>query len=142
MPVLHSPESAFAKESVKWEAQHSSMGPGLRPYVRRDYPMMLHKAGRVGQGGSGEPVIVETEIIESESKYDYYRGIGFRETPLEALQAVEDQEREYATLAAERQYEVKNKLSGKAIAEVTEAEAVALGHLPSIPVRPIAPKRT
>ena len=141
MAVLHSPESAFAKESVKWEAQHTSMGPGLRPYVKREYPMMLHLAGRVGQGGSGAPVIIEQVTIDDARQMDYYRSRGFRETPLDAIDALEAQEKEFAELAAERAYEVKHKLSPKAAEEVAAAEATVGGHLSAMPVTPIAPKK-
>ena len=142
MAVLHSPESPYAKEATKWEAQHTSMGPGLRPYVRREYPMMLHLAGRTGQGKSGAPVIIEQVVLEDDRQMDYYKSRGFRETPLEAIDALTAQEKEFAELAAERAYEVHHtKLSQKAIDEVAAAEAAVGGHLPTVPETPIVKKK-
>lgn len=136
MSVIYAPDSAYAKEMVKHEAQYSPFGPGLRPHVYRDYPMMMHRAGRPA-GGMGVDTIVETRIVTCDAEETCERSNGFRRTPLEALSAFESQELEIAKLAAERNYDVKHKLSEKAAAEVALHEAAHGGHLASIPVTPI-----
>lgn len=134
MGVLHSPDSTFAKEMTKFEAQGSTLGPGLRPYLFRQFPMMMHLAGRLSQGGTG---ITETRVVDAE-QYTSMQAMGFRDTPLEALDAFEAQQLEFAKLAAERAYEVRHTLSQKAGAEVMAAEeAAGAKHLPTIAERPI-----
>ena len=140
MSVMYSPETGFAKERVKWEAERTEMGPGLRPYTYREFPMMLHKAGRP-DGGLGAHVIVEQREARSEVQEAQWRSEGFRRTPLEAIELFEKQQFECAALAGERNYEKKNTLSPKAIAEVETAEAQHPGHLASVPVTPIKPRK-
>lgn len=138
--ILRDPKSPEAQERRQWEAQYTEFGPGGRPYVHREYPMMLHKAGRPS-GGMGGPVIVETREVESAAQREQYRSQGFRATPLEALEVWEAQQKEFAELAAERNWEVKHgRHSEKAQAEVAAAEAAAVDHLPSVPVTPIKPR--
>lgn len=140
MSVLHSPENAESKERVKWEAQNSAYGDGLRPYVFRPYPMCMHLAGPPS-GGMGAITIIEHVEVKSDNESDTYRARGFRATPLEALQAYEDQQLEYAKLAAERNYDVKNKLSPNAAAEVALEESRVAGHMPAMPEVPIRRRR-
>ena len=136
--ILHSPDSAYAKEMTKWEAQGSTMGPGLRPYVKRDFPMMMHKAGRLSGGGIG---IIDTYIVD-EKQHPRYVQSGFRDTPLEAIEAYEAEQLEFAKLAAERNFEVR-RMGTHAQAEVATAEAAAgARHLPTIPETPIKPRRS
>lgn len=136
MAVLQAPDSAFSKESIKWEAQASAMGPGLRPYVKRDYPMMLHLAGPP-KGGLGAPEIIETIEVGSEREARSHESRGFRPTPLDALAHYDAQLTEFATLAAERNSEVR-RAGEKAKGEVERAEAAAgAQHLPTIPETPI-----
>src|SRR5476649_2392444 len=98
------------------------MGPGLRPYEFRRYPMMMHKAGRPANG-MGKHTIENTREVESELGEEAARHMGFRPTPLEAIAALDDQNLEFAKLAAEINYKVKNKLSERAGAEVTQAQS-------------------
>jgi hypothetical protein len=132
--IVHTPDSEWAKEATKWEANYTVMGEGKRPYVKRDYPMMMYKAGNPPGGGIG---ILDTEIVMHEAQRTRQRQMGFRDTPLEAIEAFEEEQTEYARLAAEREYEKKNKLSPKARAEVQAHEDEASGHLPTIPETPI-----
>jgi hypothetical protein len=125
---------------VKWEAQQTQMGPGLRPYVYHDYPMMLHKAGRP-DNGLGADLIVDTRVVDSESEEEQARHQGFRRTPLEALEGYKGEQLEFAKLAAEIEYEKKKKLSPAAIAEVEAAQEAHPGHMPSVPVTSIAPRK-
>ncbi len=140
MPVLYSPEAPESKERVKWEAQRSEYGPGLRPYVKREYPMMLHKAGRPDGGG---PVTITEQIaVGGENEAETYLQRGFRPTPLEALAHHDAEQTEFMALAGERAYEIKhNRISEKAAAEVNAAEDAHPGFLPSVPETPIKPRR-
>jgi hypothetical protein len=135
--LLHSPQSNESKERVKWEAQWSSFGPGLRPYVKRDYPMMLYLAGRP-ESGMGPDTIIEQEIVEDAGgQEDFLRSRGFRPTPLEALEAFQGQQLEFAKLAANLEYQKKNQLSPRAAAEVEAAQDASPTHLPMVPETPI-----
>lgn len=136
--LLHSPQSPESKERVKWEAQHSLYGPGLRPYVKRDYPMMLHQAGRP-ESGMGPDTIIEQVIIDDEREYELYRSRGFRETPLEALTHFQAEQTEFAKLAANIDYQ-KRTLSPNAIKEVEAAQDASPHHMPMVPVTPIKPR--
>lgn len=140
MAVLHSPENAESKERVKWEAQMSAFGPGLRPYEYRPYPMMMHLAGPPS-GGMGAITIVDCVTVGSDMEAAVYHQRGFRPTPLEALDAYEAQQLEFAKLAAEQNHDVKHKLSAKAGAEVLAAQNAYPGHLPSVPETPIKKNR-
>lgn len=139
MAVLHSPESNYSREIVKWEAQRSEHGVGLRPYIYREYPTMMYLAGPPS-GGIGAITIVEEVEVGSENEAEPYRQRGFRAKPLEALDAYEAQQLEFARLAAEQNYDVKNRLSEKAGAEVIAAQQAHSGHLPSVPVTGIKPR--
>lgn len=109
------------------------MGPGLRPYVKRDWPSWVYKAGQLPQGGLD---IVDTRQIE-QHEYDRLHANGYRLTPLEALEALEAQQTEFAKLSAEREWEKKNRLSPRAITEVSQWEDEAgAQHLPTIPETP------
>ena len=138
--LLHSPQSEESKERVKWEAQYSAFGPGLRPYVKRDYPMMMYLAGRP-ENGMGPDTIIEQEIVEdSGSHEDFLRSRGFRPTPKEALEMFQGQQVEFAKLAANLEYQKKNQLSPRAAAEVEAAQDAHAGHLPGVPETPIRPR--
>ena len=109
------------------------MGPGLRPYVKRDWPSWVYRAGALPEGGLD---IVDSEQID-QHQFDRYRENGYRLTPLEALEALAAQQTEFATLAAEREYDKRKKLSPRAAAEVEAAEAAAgAQHLPTIEETP------
>lgn len=137
MGIVHTPDSAWAQEASKWEAHYTVFGEPKRPYVKRDYPMMLHKAGNPERGGIA---ILEIVTVDDEDARSLQESRSFRSTPLEAIEAFEQQQEEYARLAAEREYEKKNRLSPRARAEVQAAEDDTSGHLPSVPVTPIAPR--
>lgn len=143
MAVMHSPESKYAQERRKWEAQNSELGPAGRPFVFRQYPMMVHKAGRP-ESGLGAHTLVEQRIAADEKDVDLWWSEGFRPTPLEAIAHFEAQRVEFAKLAAERNWEVEHgRVSQKAAAEIADAEAQheGYGHMPMVPETPIAPKK-
>ncbi len=134
MAIVHVPDSAWAKEATKWEAQGSTMGPGLRPYIKHDWPSWVYRAGSLSAGGIA---ILDSQAID-EHQYDGFRANGYRLTPLEAITAFEAQQVEFAKLAAEREYDKRHTLSPLAAAEVTAVEADAgAQHLPTIPETPI-----
>lgn len=139
MPVLYSPEAPESKERVKWEAQRSEFGVGMRPYVKREYPMMLHKAGR--PDGGGPVTIVDQVEVGGENESETYYQRGFRQTPLEALAHHDAEQTEFMKLAGERAFEIKhNRISGSAASEVLAAEDAHHEFLPSVPVTPIKPR--
>ncbi len=143
--IVHSPAAPESRERTKWEAQNSIYGYGKRPYVKRDYPLMLHLAGRPlddhGNEKMGPDVILEQEIVEGPGgQEEFLRSRGFRDTPLEALQLFKAQQTEYATLAANLEYQKKHTLSPKAAAEVEAAQDAHAGHLPMVPETPIKPR--
>lgn len=139
MGVLHSPESNYSKEVVKWEAQRSEHGHGLRPYVYRPYPTMMYLAGPPS-GGLGAITVIDDVIVGSDTEAASYHQRGFREKPLEAIDAYEAQQLEFARLAANLDYQKKNTLSPAAAAEVTAAQEAHNGHLPGVPSTPIKPR--
>ncbi len=139
MSVLIAPESEEAKERVKWEAHPTMMGMGKRPYVYREYPMMVHKAGRPANG-LGPHCIVEQRIAADEKDRENWAHEGFCATPLEAIAYLEAQGLEIAKLAAEINYDQKHKLSEGANAEVDAARAQHRGHMPMVPETPIKPR--
>ncbi len=139
-PILHSPDSPESLERCKWEAQYSQYGPPGRPYVKREYPLMMYLAGRP-ENGMGPDVILEQETVDLPgSQEDFLRSRGFRETPGKALAAFSGQQLEFAKLAANLEYQKKNQLSGKAAAEVDAAQDAHPTHLPMVPETPIKPR--
>lgn len=135
MAVLYAPDSAYAKEMVRHEAQYSPYGPGERPYEFRPYPMMVHKAGRPA-GGLGADEIIETRIVESDDQEAIARGQGFRPTPKEALDLFTKDQFTIAELAANGAFH-ERRMSAKAQAEAFSAREEAGVHLGEIPALPI-----
>ena len=134
--VLHAPSSAFSKESVKWEAQWTPHGPPQRPYVKHEYPMMVHRAGEP-PGGMGALTVVESITVESAQAATMLRGQGFRPTPIEAIEAYEARQTENATGHAGINYDIKNTLSPRAGAEAQRALDASPDHLGEVKETPI-----
>lgn len=139
MPVLYPPETEFAKERCRFEAFPTECGPGKRPFVQHDYPMMMHKAGRP-DNGMGAHIITETRLVCSDAEENMARADGFYRKPLEAVEAFEASRLEIAKLAANLDYQKKNQLSPRAVEEVEAAQAKHPGHMPMQPVTPIKPR--
>ncbi len=135
MSVVHAPDSAYSKEMVKHEAQYSPYGPGLRPYVYRPYPMMMHKAGRPANG-MGADMIVDTKIVDDDDQEALASGQGFRPTPLEALAVFSKTEFDVAELAAEGAFH-ERKMTPAAQQEAFDARQEAGVHIAEIPAQPI-----
>ena len=141
MSVLIVPETAEAAERRKWEAQYSPYGPGERPYLYREFPLMLHKAGKPldanGDPKMGAPDIIDRKEVSSLDEETRENAHGFYRDPAEAVRKFEAQQVEIAKLAAEMNWDVKNRLSPQAGAEVEAARERHPGHMPMMPVTPI-----
>jgi hypothetical protein len=94
---------------------------------------MVYRATRKPTGG--DPIIEHT-IVDDEQQERQARTRGFVRGPDNAIKALEAQELEFATLAAEREHEKKH-LSQRAVAEVERTEDQTIEHLPVIPETPI-----
>jgi hypothetical protein len=135
--VINSPESGYAKERVKWEAQNSEMGIGLRPYVYREYPTMIYLAG-IPMGEVGAPRIINQQIADDEDALNNMASRGWRTHPMDAIKAYDAQKLEEAKLAANLEFEIaKGRISQNAAAEVRAAQAEVDGHMPVMPETPI-----
>jgi hypothetical protein len=137
LSVINSPESGYAKERVKWEAQNSEMGIGLRPYVYREYPTMIYLAG-IPMGEVGAPRIINQQIADDEDALNNMASRGWRTHPMDAIKAYDAQKLEEAKLAANLEFEIaKGRISQNAAAEVRAAQAEVDGHMPNVPETPI-----
>lgn len=136
MPVEYGSESNYAKESRKWEAHPTAMGAPGRPYVFREYPKRMYKAEHI-EGKGIEIVDAQTADDADQERNLLSRGFCFGQD--KAFEAARQQQTEYGTLAAEREYAIRHgKLSEKAIQEVRAAEAEHGNmHMPDVPVAPI-----
>lgn len=132
MSVVHTPESEYAKEMRKWEAQYTEFGPPGRPYVYQEYPMQLYRAARRPNGGGHT---FDGQRAETERERSSLEALGFVAGGQQcAVDVLETQERQYAELAASREYAVRHgKHSEAAVREIRDAEAVAGAvHLPDV----------
>jgi len=132
--ILFGQDSPYAAERRKWEATHTEFGPGGKPWVYREYPVMLTKASHPPQGG---PPVFEHRPAADEQEERNWLSRGFVRGADKALERLEAQELEFAKLAAEREAE-KRRLSARAVAEIERIEDEAgAQHLPTIPEQPI-----
>lgn len=140
MGVLHSPESAFAREMASHNAHHSEYGAPGRPYEYRPFPTRMYRAWRNPNGGKIE--IKDAETAEDDTMRRNLESRGFVWGGQQAaVEAWEQREREEATAAAERNYDVAHgKHSERAQQEIAAAESAAgakhLGEVPETPIRP------
>ena len=138
MAVVHTPESGYAKETRKWEAHHTVYGPPGRPYVFQSYPTRMYRAIR--QKSGDRLLDAETAGNDHEREEKERRGfvVGGQQAALDALEA---QEKSYAELAAEINYDARHGMGEKARMEVDAAqEAAGARHLPMIPETPRKPR--
>lgn len=126
----------YAKEMAKWEAYPSQWGPAGRPYKFQVFPKMLYKAE---QGGEMLHCTVQNEDEQRKEEAK-----GYAETQERALDLLNRDHREAATLAAGRNFEIeKGRISPKAAAEVRAAEAeYGARHLPEVKEQPRRKRRT
>ncbi len=132
--VVMGPNTPYAKEITKHEANYTQYGPPGRPYVFREYPSALYRAKRTPQGG--DPAFEMVEVGNEQERESAERRGFVHGGKAAALSALETQEFEYAELAANRHFSDR-KLSEPAQAEVAAVDAGTIQHLPSIPEQPI-----
>jgi len=138
MPVLHAPESQYAKEMRKWEAHHTQYGPPGRPFVHREFPKMLYLAGR---NDKGKIVLIDRQVARDEDEERNLKSRGFVFGPDKAIAACEAAEVEIAKLAAERNF-LERRMSEKAQAEAARVnDAAGARHVPVVPETPIPTHR-
>lgn len=132
--------SEYAKEMRKWESTHTRFGPPGRPYVYQEYPKAMYRAEH--QSGKGI-VIVDKHTVDDELQERNMHSRGFYGEPTEAIAAIERQQTEFGTLAAERNFDIAHgRVSEKAAVEVRAHErAHGARHLPAIPETPIPAHR-
>lgn len=130
----------YAKEMSKWEAYPTKFGPAGRPYQFREFPKRMYRAEYTPGKGTE---IVEAHTVNNADEERNMRSRGFYFGPQEAFDAVRDQQTEFGTLAAKREFQIQhNRISEKATAEVRAAEeAHGTQHLPDVPETPIPAHR-
>ena len=131
MGVVYTEQSEYAKEMCRWNAQHTSYGPGKRPYTFAEFPKRLYLAGRK----DGAIVILDAQTAKDDHEERNLLSRGFHFGQDVAIAAIEREQLEHGTLAAEREWEIQHgRLSPKAAAEVRAAEAEhGARHLPEMP---------
>ncbi len=137
MGIINSPETGYAHERVKHEAQNSEYGPAGRPYVFHPFPTMIYLGG-VPHGEVGAPRVIQHMIVEDEDALNAMASRGWRTHPVDAIRAYDAQKLEEAKLAANLEFEIaKGRISASAAAEVRAAQAETDGHMPVMPETPI-----
>lgn len=142
MAMLHNPDSEYAKEMAKWEAQHSVFGPPGKPYDPNvKFPAMCY---RIDSVKGGAPEIVERREAHNETELANLRSRGFGNGAAEAMDAYTARHTAVAEAAANRAYTDRN-ISQPARREVEAFEASTMEHVAEIPEakrRPGRPKKT
>lgn len=140
MPVVHTPESEYAKEMRRWEAHHTQFGSPGRPYTFQAYPTRMYKATRQSDGSRTFEGFTANDEHERRNLESRGFVVGGQQAALDALEAIE---KAHAELAAEINYEQRHKLSEHASAEVEQArhEYGEARHMPVVPETP-RPRRT
>ncbi len=142
MGVVFTRDSNYAKEQCRWNALPSEFGPGGRPFVQREYPMMTYKAARVEGKGI---VVTDQHVVQDEQELRNLESRGFygvkdgQPGHVRAIAAIEHEQLVHGTLAAERNWEIAHgRISEKAAAEVrAHEEAHGATHMPEVPRTPI-----
>lgn len=128
------PGSPEGQERRKWEQHYGPLGSPGNPYVYREYPKTLYKAGR--------PSHTNIEITGSITAHDAdeearLRSQGWAVSQEAAIEAVKAQHVEFSKLAAERHYQ-ERFMSEPAQREAAQAdEAAGVQHLPAVPETPV-----
>lgn len=137
MGLAYTKDSAYAKEVAKWEALPGDWGPGLRPYVYREFPKMLYQVKRATTGGRIE--IADQRVAGDEQQELNLKSRDYIELK-DAEAWLKHREHGVAELAAERAY-VERRMSPAAQAEAAAADEATTQHLPSVPVTPVRRRR-
>lgn len=130
---LITPQSAEGIERRKWEQHYGPLGAPGNPYVFREYPKTLYKAGRPNKSN----VEITGSITAKDAREEaVLKGQGWAVSQEAAIQAVHEQHREFATLAAERHYH-EQFMSEAAQREAAAVDRETVQHVPVIPETPI-----
>jgi|SRR5213592_429459 len=132
--ILWGPQSDYARERRKWEAYPTQYGEPERPFVFREYPLMLYRAKRRPEGGK-DPIL-EHVTVEDEQQERNMQSRGWVRGPDHAITALEDSERGLAQAAAERAYQDK-RMSERAKEESAKVDEATISHLGEIKETPI-----
>lgn len=154
MPVIVNPESELGKEMAKWE----------RPYQFQRFPAMLYKAQKKANGkiasidvypdlnaaltsqayeracfavdtfNKQNQRIVQTEYEERNAKND-----GWKDSPKEAVDALEALEQAIGNAAAEANFVVQ-RMSAQAKNELQAANDATSDHVVDVPAPPKRPR--
>lgn len=143
MGIAHPQASAYVQERRKWEIRPvmdgdtmlmpiplSEGGKANQPY--QEFPKMLFRA----ESADGGPRITGELIVHSAQEEANAKSRGWCEGQQAAIDAIFAQQREFATLAANRNYNDR-LMSEAAKAESQAFEETASGHVPVIPEAPI-----
>lgn len=142
----------MGKELLKWERK-PGYNPANHPYPKMMYHAKLAPNGKakvfedVPQSYGHTPDALTREFLRveafnrecqktvvDEASHKEALNAGWRDTPQEALEQFELEQRKIGNLAAERAYS-DSKMSEKAQAEAAAADAETEFHLPEIPVK-------
>ncbi len=138
MPVIHAPETEYAKEMRKWEANYTQFGPPGRPWGSKDgpggeFPKMIYKGVRQADGTR----TLEHFIVQNDDEQRNLQSRGYSLTQQDALDVLDREHTEHGALAAELNFEAR-RMSHKAAAEIDAAQqAHGVKHLPAVPHTPI-----
>lgn len=128
--LIVGPQTAYAQEIVKWEANYTQYGAPGRPHVHRDYPARMYKPSRPPQGG---PAVFEGATAADERERERLERVGFVYGGQgAALAALAAREFELAEVAANRALN-DSRMSAKAQAEAEAVDAGTIQHLGAIP---------
>lgn len=130
--------NAYATEMAKWEMFHSVYGPPGRPFEQRAYPALMYRAARPSAGGGA--VYTHVRVGDDAERERAERQGYVWGGPGKALEALEQQEFQYAELAANRHF-TERRMSEKAQQEAAAADESTIKHLPAIPETPIRRRR-
>jgi len=145
MPVVHNPESEYAKELAKWDTPRS-LG-GMKPDGYEPYPRMLYRAitradGRVVLDDPADEGVARScqRIVRSAGDEAAARGQGWCLGPQAALEAAEQQAQAVARAAAEVAAAAQ-RMTPHARAELADADAATIGHVVDVPTKKAGPAR-
>jgi len=131
-----SADSPMGKEIAKWN----------KPYKYEEYPLMLFRAQRLpgsGKWATSSPTDQAftrscQKVVGNDEEYKRAKdeGIGWSDSPQEAIEWALALEKSISTAAAER-IAADSKMSEKAQAEAAQFEQENFGHQGEIPEQPI-----
>lgn len=130
------PDSNYAKEMVKWEANYTPYGAPQRPYNPNiKWPAMFYLVGHK----NGQLEIIERREAADENEGNNLYSRGFGNGAAEAVDLFHKRNRDAAELAANRAFS-DQRMSEKAQAEAAAKDAETIDHLPVIPETPVRRK--